>query len=167
LHNPSPYWYGTVRFYHKSPSGCTRLSRFAHTSKRLRLPSRRIRLAEPMTQVGILHVFDHRPILEDERDLPEAARVERAENHFFALERGLKIIDAIGDVRPVPELPQAGLLGRHDRLFQRPQILDALRVGAWIRHPHFAEVDPEFAGLRLARPDADVIEDAFHGGLAL
>src|SRR5256885_1564784 len=74
-------------------------------SKRLRLPPRRVRLPEPVAQIRVFHVLDDGSILEDKRDLSKAARVERPEYHFFAAERGLEVINAVGNVRPVPEFP--------------------------------------------------------------
>lgn len=43
-----------------------------------------------------------------------------------------------------------------DRL--EPQVLDALRVSARIRHPAFTIRDPEFLGLRRVHRNPDVIE---------
>src|SRR5262245_37716093 len=86
------------------PSGC-----------RFRRPGRapRRRLAEPGVQPGVFQVLDDHAVLVDEDHPAEIARLEGAEDHLLALDGRVQVVDAVGDVRQVPELPQ-GDLGRVD-----------------------------------------------------
>src|SRR5262249_24857729 len=115
----------------------------------LGLPAGRVGLAEPVAQVGGFHVLNHGAGLEEERHLTEAPRVERAVNQFLPLEGGAQVVHAVGDVRPVPQLPQPDLLGRHVRPLPGAEVFQALRVGARVGDPHLTERHPALAGLRL------------------
>src|SRR5262249_26160147 len=105
---------------------------------------------------------DH-TILEDKRHLAEAAGVERAEDQLLAFQGLAQVIDPVGDMRPVPELPQANLVGRHLGRYLRADIFYPLRVLPRVGDPDLAEGDPALVRVRLIRRDADVIEGLFHG----
>src|SRR5262249_54991844 len=125
-------------------------------------PARRVRLSEPVVERRVFHVLDDDAVLEDERHQAETARVEGAEDELLAAQRLLQVVDAVGDVWAMPQLPH-GVACRDLWYLQGADVFETLRMGPRVRHPHLAKLDPALAGVRFHADDADVIERFLHG----
>ena len=116
------------------------------------------RLSEPGIQPRVLQQFDDGAGFVQEDDAPKLRRLEGPQHDFGSPDLGVQVVHAIGDVRQMPELPEAKV-GWIDRgHLSRSDVLDPLRMHARIGDPNLTELDSTLAGLKFECDDADVVK---------
>jgi hypothetical protein len=123
--------------------------------ERVRVPRQRVAHLEPPLLIGVrvLHELHQSSVGNHPCDPHEAVcDVERAEYHLVSRERGIDIVDAIRDVRFVPNRALDG------RVRLVAQVLDVEGVGTRVCHPAARGLDELLALVPLFRDHADVVE---------
>ena len=103
--------------------------------------------------VRVLHELDHRAVDDGEGHREEAVPdVERLGQHLQALDRGLDVVHAVGDVG------LGAQRARHRAVGLEPEPLDVVRMLAGARDPHARRLDPALTRFHVVGDEADVIE---------